>query len=513
MKRLAQVCLLMTAAPTVALAAKPTVRLKVADLMRVAKPGAGECYTVPVPRDRIANAPARLFVYAAQGAGDGVTVRVPVPADGYYRIRSRLLTGPWGVGRHGRFTMTAGGVKMPGRYQGWYGVQRKPPYRMADLDWGVAHLHRPAVELRMELSHGAHGRLLLLADLRLEPVKPAKLKPADRARKAPAASANPDKKVARQQQPWPICSIKRHRGLEWTTVVHPPTGTISVDGKLTDWPAAAKWPIAIDGTIPPGHGWASPKPASDADLSARVAVAWDKQNLYVAARVRDDDRAKKTDDKKWSSPWSHDGLVVQMNPPGWLTGSHRSVGLSPKSVSFGLNYCSPGAKPRTLPQGGRYAVKDTADGYVLEGAISFESLGWKPARAGDRFPFALILVDRDPAKPAGLKFDQYGWNYGPGSMAGMGEVRLLGAKPVAGELIAERERIAPGRPIRYVGTIDAVAPSAIQAIDVVRLADGQTVATFPVGRRLDQPGRYSLVGELPVKALETGRYGLTLRWR
>jgi len=44
----------------------------------------------------------------------------------------------------------------------------------------------------------------------------------------------------------------------------------------------------------------------------------------------------------------------------------------------------------------------------------------------------------------------------------------------------------------HVSQEGAAAPSTIKAIDVVRLADRQTVATFPVDRPLDQPGRYEL---------------------
>jgi len=287
---------------------------------------------------------------------------------------------------------------------------------------------------------------------------------------------------------------------------------MEIDARLGDWPAMRSWPIRIDGSIPPGHGWATPKPAGDDDLSARVAVAWDEAILYLAAQVRDDDRQAKSDEQKWGSPWSHDGLVVTVSPPGWLTTGHRALGPSPQSVTFGLNYVSPDAMPRKLPLGSRYAVRNTEDGYVLEAVITFEAFGWEPAQVGDRFPFALILVDRDPTKPAGLRFDQYGWNYGPGSMAGMGELRLMGGRPAAGELIAEHDRIAPGRPVRYVGTIDAAGSIELKAISVVRLNDEEAVATFPVSYRIAEPGRYSLLGELPAKTLSRGHYELRLVW-
>jgi hypothetical protein len=122
------------------------------------------------------------------------------------------------------------------------------------------------------------------------------------------------------------------------------------------------------------------------------------------------------------------------------------------------------------------------------------------------------LVDVDPGKPGGKQFDQYGWNFGPGSAAGMGEARLLGTGAAAGEVIPERERVAPGRPLRYVGTLDAAASARLRAIDLVRLGDNAPVASFDAPRTLPGPGRYRVWGELPLPQLEPGRYDLKLRW-
>jgi hypothetical protein len=482
-----------------------------------------------------------LFVYRAAEVGDVVTFRVPVPADGYYSVRSRLLHGPWGVGRLGRFEMVANSVRFPGRCQGWYGVKPKEPYRMRDEHWGVAHLSAPAVELSLELTHAGHGRLLLLADLRLERCDPSKLKPEDLQRKVPRTpqeitdvgqvcnlsgqdpipsydatvpTAKPEQQF-RSGEPgsrWSLCDVQRVRGLEWTTLVSRRRADVHVDGRLDEWPAPAEWPIRIDGSIPPGHGWATPRPESPADLSSRVAVSWDEAFLYVAAKVRDDDLAAKADKDRWGSPWEHDGLVVQVNPPGWLTGSSRSTGPTPESVTFGLNYASPNAAPRELAAGSRYAVRNVEDGYVLESAITFKAMGWRPARIGDRFPFALILVDRDPQKPAGRQFDQYGWNFGAGSTAGMGEARLMADGGAAGELIPEHKAIHLGQSVRYVGTIDVRQPAVVKAIELIRSSDAKTMACYDVGRQLLEGGRYRLMGELPAARLEPGRYELRIVW-
>jgi len=127
-------------------------------------------------------------------------------------------------------------------------------------------------------------------------------------------------------------------------------------------------------------------------------VRWDPGFLYVAAAVRDDERRPKTNNRKWGGPWSHDGLVVQVNSPRWLADSCRGQDAVPASVSFGLNHYSKNATARELSHDSRYVVVDTDDGYRLEAAISFQALGWTPARDGDRFGFALILVDHNPGQ-------------------------------------------------------------------------------------------------------------------
>jgi hypothetical protein len=272
-------------------------------------------------------------------------------------------------------------------------------------------------------------------------------------------------------------------------------------------------PIVIDGSIVPQRGWAAPPPESDAELSARVALSWDDRNLYLAAVVRAAGKTPPAAADAWGSPFGSDGLVVTVTPPAWLTSGPRSPGTAPLEVSYGLNYYSPGATPRPLGAGCSYAVTATPEGYTIEAALSFASLGWTPAQAGDRFPLGLILVGYDPHQPPGHQFHQYGWNYGPGSTAGLGELRLLGAGAAAGEIIPERETLAPGAPLRYVGTIDAQGPATVAAVQVDPLGGGAPVATFPLGRALPGPGRYRVWGELPLPDLPVGQYEVKMVWK
>ena len=182
---IASVVTTVLALATVALAAEPVITLSPQDLLRLARPTAGECYFTKPPA-AIAGAPERLFAWAA--AGGIMTVRVPVPADGYYAVRSTILWGPWVEGRFGRFVLTGGLASFPNAYQGWYGTPPDPPYRLREHVWGIAHLSAPAVDLSFQPAGGG-GRLMILSDLRLEPQAASGLKPEELERKVPAAAS------------------------------------------------------------------------------------------------------------------------------------------------------------------------------------------------------------------------------------------------------------------------------------------------------------------------------------
>ncbi|MCL4207281.1 MAG: hypothetical protein KJ000_32770 [Pirellulaceae bacterium] len=496
---------------TSALAADTAVKLTADDLLRLARPSAGECYAVKPPAN-VTGGPEHLFAWRSDGGA--ASVRVPVPADGYYAVSSLGLWGPWAEGRLGRFVMTGGDAKFPGAYQGWYGTPPDPPYRLRDFNWGVAYLTAPAVDLSFEPAGGG-GRLLVLADLKLQPRSEDGLKPEDRDHRVPAAVTATDAAAAAvapagRVTPSPVFDAQQVRGNEWTVFVPHVKQTPKIDGNLSEW---GELPIVIDASLVPQRGWATPPPEGDADLSARVAVSWDGKHLYLAALVRDDQKTARAAKDPWGSPFNCDSLVVNISLPGWLASGVRSQGAAPLQVSYGLSYYAPGVSPRPLGSECRYAVNDTVDGYALEAAISFASMGWKPAMVGDRFPLGLILVDVDPHKPGGLRFDQYGWNYGPGSTAGTGEARLMGAEPAAGEIIAERETLAPGAPLRYVGTIDAQGAATLQTLEVAPVGGKEAVASFALGKAIAAPGRYRVWGQLPLPTLPEGQYEVRMLWK
>lgn len=212
-------CLFAFTLTTSVLAASAETKLTADDLLRLARASAGECYAVKPPAN-ITGGPERLFAWRSHGGA--VTVRVPVPADGYYSVSSLGLWGPWAANRLGRFVMSAGDVKFSGRYQCWYGTPPNPPYRLREIDWGVAYLTAPSIDLSFEPAEGGDdsGRLLVLADLKRQPRSADGLKPEERDRKVSAA---PAAAAAATVTPSPVVDVESLRGNDrYSQVVPPP---------------------------------------------------------------------------------------------------------------------------------------------------------------------------------------------------------------------------------------------------------------------------------------------------
>ena len=94
MKELLFAGLFVSALTASALAADTAVKLTADDLLCLARPSAGECYVVEPPAN-VSGGPERLFAWRSDGGA--ASVRVPVPADGYYAVSSLGLWGPRAV--------------------------------------------------------------------------------------------------------------------------------------------------------------------------------------------------------------------------------------------------------------------------------------------------------------------------------------------------------------------------------------------------------------------------------
>lgn len=136
-----------------------------------------------------------------------------------------------------------------------------------------------------------------------------------------------------------------------------------IDGDLAEW---GTLPIPCDRTVEPEivKGlWTGP-----ADCSARLGVAQDATNLYIAVDTTDDQREW----SQWTDPWAQDGLMVTVDP---RPESERDDATKErKGVTL---FLSPGDTATTMtlydkdhwPKGVQAACRATKTGHATEIAI------------------------------------------------------------------------------------------------------------------------------------------------
>ena len=125
-----------------------------------------------------------VMQFFPEGAGQSLTVTLPVAAEGYYRVAGIHVYGSYNQGRYGLYRVAVDGVPLPGKFHGWYGSEGAPKrwpkakVHMIDVDWGVIYLRVPSVRLTFQPTTDG---LLGTESLTLVPVSADKLKPEDRA--------------------------------------------------------------------------------------------------------------------------------------------------------------------------------------------------------------------------------------------------------------------------------------------------------------------------------------------
>jgi hypothetical protein len=138
----------------------------------------------------------------------------------------------------------------------------------------------------------------------------------------------------------------------------------------------------------------------DEDLSGNVLLGWDPQFLYVAARVRDQAISQTF---AGEGLWQGDHVMLVLDVP-------RQEGVRDKSKVFQI-----GISPGNFKSGGiaaevyqwtptrgsvvdaRVGARKTADGYQVEAAIPWKSLGIDKVEKGFRIGYDVSLSDSDQA--------------------------------------------------------------------------------------------------------------------
>jgi predicted phosphodiesterase len=176
------------------------------------------------------------------------------------------------------------------------------------------------------------------------------------------------------------------------------SGPVRVDGSLDEW---GELPIAVSRyahAYPENNDW-----QSEADCSARFAVARGEDTIHVAVRVRDDKLVLDSSLK----PWKQDAVELRLSagPAPVLDPGER-----PRRVKEQLLVAiSPGGEGKQpvlhtsedAPDGVRAAAALTEGGYAVEVAIPSAFLDQKLGRTWEAFRLNLAIDDYDESAGAG----------------------------------------------------------------------------------------------------------------
>lgn len=170
---------------------------------------------------------------------------------------------------------------------------------------------------------------------------------------------------------------------------NPPT----IDGRLGEWKQDR---YLIESVV-----FGKNNHSGAGDLSGRVMIGWDNNNLYLGVRVIDDkyvQNAKKADLFKGDSL----DILLDTNVPedyylGALNGDDFQLGISPGSPNPNENVEAYLWFPKSL-ESSRGDVITSArmreDGYVVESAIPWSIFSVSPSH-GQHFGFVLSISDND----------------------------------------------------------------------------------------------------------------------
>jgi len=275
-----------------------------------------------------------------------------------------------------------------------------------------------------------------------------------------------------------------------------PRATMKIDGDLGDWqldrggysvgPSQAGNDPAIRLFISnPDNPFKGP-----ADLSARVAVAWDDEHLYIAGKVTDDDlRGIKPNTAHNVGPagWKCDSVMFRIHS---FRQPLRSNSPHTPTPFVGLRYEVPADgrgrliddrrrvldKPDMywkLPEGSLLASRETPQGYQVEAAVPWRAFGYRP-QAGEVLLCGFLLADIDTDE----RLNQLGWHFDrePRQMA---VFRLLGRPEATGLLSPAASAARVGKRWSVSYRVDARTADVRVKRLVLIGPDGET-ASLPI---------------------------------
>ena len=158
------------------------------------------------------------------------------------------------------------------------------------------------------------------------------------------------------------------------------TGAVTLDGDLSEW--AAAMPLALQ------YG-SSYDPKDTADLKASTRVMWDKDHLYVAVEV---------EDNEFHQPYHGDVVWMADSVELWIEKSNWSFSLTPLGPQVFLDERPDKHLDAVVPEV-PVAVKRDGTKVVYEAAYPASEVPHIRLEAGNTIRFSLLVNDLDPAGP------------------------------------------------------------------------------------------------------------------
>ena len=183
---------------------------------------------------------------------------------------------------------------------------------------------------------------------------------------------------------------------------------VKIDGKLNEWKNCTPIVMKDVSYFKEGLNW-----GGIADLSGKVYLMWDENNLYLAADVTD--RIPLVNKKERGDIWNGDAIEVVMSTNPGADPKRESFAMGDYQIGFGTGDGKQN-KPtiwnwqrRRTPAGSEISVKrvDKPLGHIIEARIPWSFFGTFVPSPGTRVGFDVALDDADYT---GERERQFIWN-------------------------------------------------------------------------------------------------------
>ncbi len=170
--------------------------------------------------------------------------------------------------------------------------------------------------------------------------------------------------------------------------------TVKLDGTLSSFVDGYSIDLDKKDNLREGNDW-----TGLADLSGKIYVKWDENNLYIGAKVNDNKPL--TNKRRRGDIWNGDAIELVMSTKPGADNKRDEVGDADFQIGFGTGDGKQNApsiwiwQKRAQPKDAQIMVKKTSTGYILEAMVPWSSFTDYRPRANDTVGFDIALDDAD----------------------------------------------------------------------------------------------------------------------